>query len=62
MPVSISVMKNIIQPDFYHNGEYERILKHKTGNEVIKNLISTFAHISIFLLPSNNSFIVETPG
>ena len=62
MPVSISVMKSIIQPGFYHNYEYNRILKHKMRNEVTKNLISTFSHISIFLLPSNGRIIVGTPG
>jgi hypothetical protein len=27
-----------------------------------KKIISSFSHISIFLLPSNIDFIVETPG
>ena len=48
--------------NFNHNYEYERFLKHKMRNEVIKNLISTFSHISIFLQPSNGRIIVRTPG
>ena len=62
MPASTSVMKIIFQSHFYHNCEDERNLKHEMRNEVIKNLISTFSHISIFLLPFNDRIIVRTPG